>query len=578
MIKLDKVSFSFPNKTLYDNISFELSATDHCAFIGSSGSGKSTLIDMLMHTDDYLYDGKIEVSDTMRYGYVSQFLELDQPETTTVFHYIADDFIALEKEIADICTSLETPDNMEEKLEAYQNAIDAFNAIDGDHYESTIEKKLGVAGLSKLRDLKISEISGGEFKLVQVIKEMLHQPDLLIMDEPDVFLDFENLNALIQLVNQHKKALLIITHNRFLLNHCFNKIIHLENHELQVYEGRYINYNYNLLQTKIELLEMAVADEEEIERNAKLIDRLRVIATMSSEASKGRALKARVKYQERLEARQVKPPFINIKQPFIRFNKVEAAENKVLEVSDLTLSFDEALLENVNFEILPGEKIALIGLNGTGKSTLFRAIFSNDSHHIKMDDSVTLSYLTQYQGEVFDESSSILDAFYDLDFETYGHIKSYLRGYGFEESYLKHIIGDLSGGEKNLLQLAKISAENANFLLLDEPTSHLDTYSQLALEKAINDYQGSILMISHDYYTITNCMDSVLFIDQGTIRKMKMKKFKRMIYANHFSRDYLENEQKKKELEIKIEHALKQNNFEQAKLVSEQLKTIIDQM
>ena len=152
----------------------------------------------------------------------------------------------------------------------------------------------------------ISELSGGEFKLIQVIKEMLNKPDLLIMDEPDVFLDFENLNALKNLINSHKKTILLITHNRYLLNHCFNKIIHLENTELQEFDGRFIDYNLSLLQSKIETQEIFVAEEEEIARNEELINILREKATYNSEASRGRALKARVKIQERLQERRIR--------------------------------------------------------------------------------------------------------------------------------------------------------------------------------------------------------------------------------------------------------------------------------
>lgn len=158
----------------------------------------------------------------------------------------------------------------------------------------------------KLKDLSISAISGGEFKLIQVMKEMLNRPDFMIMDEPDVFLDFENLNALKKLINTHKGMLLVVTHNRYLLNHCFNKIIHLENTELQEFDGRYIDYNFSLLQTKIELQEIAVAEAEEIERYDHIIDNLREIATYNSEASRGRALKARVKFQERLKHVELK--------------------------------------------------------------------------------------------------------------------------------------------------------------------------------------------------------------------------------------------------------------------------------
>ena len=150
--------------------------------------------------------------------------------------------------------------------------------------------------------------------------------------------------------------------------------------------------------------------------------------------------------------------------------------------------------------------------------------------------------------------------------------------YSLEEKSLQTKISTLSGGEKNMLQLAKLSLLNADFLLLDEPTSHLDTYSQIALEKALASYNGAILMISHDFYSIINCMDAVLIIDDKTIRKMSMRKFRKMIYANHFNKDYLELEQKKKDVELKIELALKENDFVRANILCEELETLIQQL
>jgi ATP-binding cassette subfamily F protein 3 len=150
--------------------------------------------------------------------------------------------------------------------------------------------------------------------------------------------------------------------------------------------------------------------------------------------------------------------------------------------------------------------------------------------------------------------------------------------YGFDEEAIDQKIDALSGGEKNMLQLAKASVSDANLLLLDEPTSHLDTYSQVALEYAIEDYKGSILMISHDYHTIVNCMDYVLIIEDRAIRRMSIRKFRKMIYDKHFDKDYLEIEQKKKSIERKIELALKEKNFEDAKVMSEQLEVLIKSM
>lgn len=577
MIKFDKVSYYFPQKDLYTDVSFTIEEGQHCAFIGASGSGKSTLIDIIMDPEKYVFDGNVEMEPSLKIGYVSQFSQRDKDKETTVFEYIAEEFIKLENEIATLCAEMGTSDDIEILLEKYQEALDAFDAIDGDNYENNINKKLNAANLTTHRDRMISELSGGEFKLIQVIKEMLNNPDLMIMDEPDVFLDFENLNSLKNLINSHKKTILVITHNRYLLNHCFNKIIHLENTELQEFDGRYIDYNFSLLQTKIELQEMAIADEEEIARNEELIKILREKATYNADASRGRALKARVKIQERLEANRIKHPFVDIKQPYINLETNNEIEEEIiaLKTDNLGISFDEVLLQNVNFEIKSNDKVAIIGTNGVGKTTLLKQIFKNNNDAIKIDENIKLAYLSQMQSEVVNESNTILQEFYDVGFETYGEIRRYLGRYGFSSDILTQKIESLSGGEKNILQLAKVSASKANMLLMDEPTSHLDIYSQMALEKAISNYKGAILMISHDYHFIVNCADYVLLIEDKTIRKMSMRKFRKMIYANHFDKDYLQIEEKKKALEMDIASSLRDTDFERARSLSEKLEEII---
>lgn len=576
MIKVDKLSYSFPQKNLYNDISFTLEDGQHCAFIGTNGSGKSTLIDIFMDPEKYLFDGSLEIDPSYRIGYVCQFQEIDKTQDITVFEYLAENFIKLQNEITSICTEMETSSDIETLLEKYQDALDEFESINGDDFENIIDKKLNLIELIKYKNLSISQLSGGEFKLIQVIKSMLTNPDLLIMDEPDVFLDFKNLNALKNLINAHKGTLLVITHNRYLLNHCFNKILHLENMEIQEFDGNYINYNFSLLQTKIELQELAAADTEEIERNEILIDRLRELASENAEQFRGKTLRARVKFQERLEKRRIKAPFVEIKQPNIIFITTDEVEEKtVLKVTDYELSFDEVLLKDVNFEIKSTDKVAIVGANGAGKTTLFQTIFNNNNSSIEINENIKIGYLSQLQGQTLNYSNTIADEFFDIGFKTYDDIKEYLEGYNFDEELLNQKIGTLSGGEKNLIQLAKISEVGADLLLLDEPTSHLDTYSQIALEKAIKNYKGAILMVSHDYYTIANCMDYVLFIENKKIRKININHFKDIIYANHFNKDYLKIEQKKKSVETKIELALRDNNFLLAQSLCEDLEKII---
>ncbi|MEG2700013.1 MAG: ATP-binding cassette domain-containing protein [Hungatella sp.] len=573
MIKVKNLSYSFPQKELYHEISFTIEEKQHCAFIGTSGTGKSTLVDLLMHPEQYLFDGILEISSSGRIGYVSQFSQLDAAEEMTVFDYVAEEFTAVQQRIDRICAEMETASDLEPLLEQYQQALDVFHSIDGDHFESNVTKKLKLANLNRHRDLPVSKLSGGEFKLIQVLKEMLTVPDLIIMDEPDVFLDFDHLVALGDLINSHNGMLLVITHNRYLLNHCFNKIIHLENTELQEFSGRYIDYNFSLLQRKIELQELAGADTEEIERNQKVVDQMRLDATNFICASKGRTLDARVALLQRLEARRNKEPFVEMKQPEIVLEaEPESSEEIILKIHDYCLSFQDVLLEHVNFEMKSTDKVALIGPNGTGKTTLLRDIYQNNQPSIEIAADAKVAFLSQLQGEMLKESHTIREEFFEAGFQTREEMEAYLADYGFTEELMNQKIELLSGGEKNLLQLAKIAMSKANFLLLDEPTGHMDTYSQLALEQAISQYTGAILMISHDFYSIVNGMDYVILIEDKTIRKISIRKFRKMIYANHFDKDYLEMEQKKQVVEMKIATALKNKDFELAKVLSEELK------
>ena len=233
MITVEKLSYSFPEKDLYKDVSFTLEDGQHAVLIGSNGTGKTTLIQLLMNPDEYLYDGKIKRDISGRIGYVSQFEKEEKERDLTVFEFLAEDFVALQKEMEDVCKEMETAEELDALMERYQNILDESMSMDADNYESNIRKELKTAGLSQLEELKLPAISGGEYKLLQVVKQMLRMPSLLIMDEPDVFLDFENLNGLRDLVNSYKGTILAITHNRYLLNHCFNKILHLENTDIQ---------------------------------------------------------------------------------------------------------------------------------------------------------------------------------------------------------------------------------------------------------------------------------------------------------------------------------------------------------
>ena len=591
MIKVEKLSYSFPTKDLYNKVSFFIEENQHAVLIGSNGTGKSTLIQMLMNPDDFLYQGKIKRNIDGRIGYVSQFEKTEKEREITVFDFLAEDFVQLQSEMEAVCAEMGTADDFDALMERYQQILDESTAMDVDHYDSNIHRELKTAGLSDLADLAVSAISGGEYKLLQVIRQMLKKPTLLIMDEPDAFLDFSNLKGLKNLINNYSGTLLAVTHNRYLLNHCFDKVLHLENADIQEFEGNFVEYNFALLAKKIELQELSAKQQEEIDRSRKMVEKLRADATGYANASFGRTLHAKVSYLERLEARKIKEPFVELRQPEIVLPRISGDEltdtvrepKDILTVTDYTLSFEDTLLENICFTLKENEKVAIVGANGTGKTTLLRDIFHNEKDSISVAPDVEIGFLSQIHGERLNEANTVYE-----EMETIGvgsdtgvpfgnrrEIEEYLTKYCFDEEMLSNPIDVLSGGEKNLLQLAKIGRGHGGLLLLDEPTSHLDTYAQLALEKAIAAYQGAVLMVSHDFYTIVNCADYILFVENKGIRKMRTRSFRKMIYEDHFKLEYLELEQKKKELERRIEGYLLKHDFASARSACEQLEEVI---
>ena len=580
MIKAEKLTFGFSGSYLFQNISFRLEENCHCALIGSNGSGKTTLVNLIREPARFLFDGKLTRDGAGRIGYVSQFALREGDQSVTVFDYLCQDFLALEQEINDVCMQMESAEDMDALMERYQNLLDESDAMDADNHEVNIRRQLKLAELEGKEALSLEKLSGGELKLVQIIRQMLRRPGLLIMDEPDVFLDFENLNGLRDLINAYKGTLLVVTHSRYLLAHCFDRIWHLENGDLQEYDGSFTEYSCSRLQKKIDLKLASEKDEEEIQRVTQLVERLREDATEVIDPRLGRTLKGKVSHLNRLMSRQIKAPFVEIRQPDIHLPDVEVpeAETELLRLDNYSLSFAEKLLEGVSFAVHSGEKVALVGANGTGKTSMLRQIWKNQHPAIHFDQEASPAFFSQLHAEILKEENTIYGELFDMGFETPRQVEDYLQKYCFDPDTLNRKVGNLSGGEKNLLQLAKLAAGQANLLLLDEPSSHLDTFAQIALEDAISRYKGAVLMVSHDFYTIVNCADTILFVENGSIRPMSARAFRKMIYKKHFSKDYLELELLKKDLETRIQQALEACDCVEAQRLCDKLALVVEQI
>ena len=580
MIHAEKLTFGFGGSELFRDISFSLEENCHCALIGSNGSGKTTLMNLIREPEGRIFSGRLTLEGVGRIGYVSQFAVREGDQAVTVYDYLCRDFLDLEEAIGEVCMQMESAEDMDAVMERYQALLDESDAVDADNYEVNIRRQLRLAELENKASLELEKLSGGELKLVQVIRQMLRRPGLLMMDEPDVFLDFENLNGLRDLINAYQGTLLVVTHSRYLLANCFDRLWHLENGDLQEFAGSFNQYSHSRLQKKIDLQIASLADQEEIRRINEMVDRYREIAEEKIDPQRGRALRSKVSYLGRLMSRQIKAPFVEIRQPEIRLPEVEALEagTELLRLENYSLAFEEKLLEDVSFAVHAGEKVALVGANGTGKTSMLRQIWKNQDPAIHFSEMAVPALFSQLHAEILNEQHTICQEFLDIGFETREQVEKHLEKYCFDPESLGRRVGDLSGGEKNLLQLALLAAGQANLLLLDEPSSHLDTFSQIALEDAIAAYPGAVLMVSHDFYTIVNCADTILFVENGTVRPMSGRAFRKMIYRKHFSREYLELELQKKDLETRIARCLEAGDCAEAQQLCDKLSDIVEQM
>lgn len=523
MISFENVTFGFPEKDLYNNISFNIEMGEHVALIGSNGCGKSSLVQLLMNEEKYTYEGTINLPQDMRIGYVSQFVEHEDNDVT-VFDFLAKPFVDMMKHSDKLCTKMENAEDLDNLYAEYQECLDEIEAIDGYNYSHNIEKRLATAGLKHIGTISINKISGGEYKLLHIIRSMLVKPQLLVMDEPDVFLDFDNLIGLTRLINEYEGTILAITHSRLLLSQCFNKILHIENLRLNMFPGTYAEYSQSLLETKIDLFERKKETDDLIIAQKIVIERLRDSAEFTSDPKKGRQLRARKHFLERIYDNKGEDAFLEEANYNFKLNAPEEMQDgTVISVKDYSLVYDHVLLNNVSFDINAGEKVVIVGNNGTGKSSILRDIYST-----LQESSVTVGYFRQ----IVESDESL----------------------------------HLSGGERNVAQIENLCREEHQVLILDEPTSHLDVNAQIALEKAIREYTGTILMVSHDFFTVTSCADRILIIEDGTIREMSGRSYRKSVYKNYFQSDVFEIERKRIETEIKVQGLIKKGRFDEARI------------
>ena len=600
MIRFENVSFGFPQKDLYEDISFEIEQGDHAVLIGSNGCGKSSLIRLMMDRDNFTYEGRIVIEEGVRIGYVSQFVSHEREELTA-YDFLAAPFQKMLADFDEICARMADENEDADKLNiSYQKLMDEIEAVDGYNYDANIRKALAKADLTFLTDSMVSNISGGEYKLLYILRSMLLKPQLLIMDEPDVFLDFENLVSLTRMINDYDGTLLAITHSRILLNCCFDKVLDIENMGLREFPGTFAEYNTWILETKIGLFEHCRDFDEFIEKQEQIVTQIRTRATEMAIPRLGRQVKARATYLERLKRMRGEDPFLEEHHHEFAFRlpekadgltdeadaeettgtvmeaetvedavadarietpedggNTEIAADAVISVKDYSLRYDRDVLTNVSFEIRPGEKVAIVGANGTGKSSLLRDVYSM----LEEKQPGRAGYFRQVITEEEEAENSEASKNGRND-ENTGNGKSTGKA---KKAKSGVSVVKLSGGERCLAQLDELCRVPHDILLLDEPTSHLDVYAQIALEKAIRAYEGTVLLVSHDLFAVTGCTDRVLILENGTIREMSGRSYRKSIYSKYFDSDVFEAEKKRIQKEMNVADCIRANKFDEAR-------------
>lgn len=507
-----EIQKTFGVNTVLDKITFHLEQKEKAAIVGVNGAGKTTLFKIL--TGEINADkGEIYLKKETSMGYLAQNQQIDTETTIleemmTVFEKIRCEEQNL-REMENKMSSLKGKE-LSDYMEKYAQAQQKFEHSDNYGYESRIKGVLkGLGFLEEDYNTPICQLSGGQKTRVYLSKLLLSKPDILLLDEPTNHLDIASIQWLEDFLKGYSGTVLLISHDRYFLDKIVTKIIEVENKKSYIYEG---NYTFYSKQKNInrEIQQKAYdVQQKEIKRQQDVIKTLRAF---NREKSIKRA-ESREKALQRMEKLE-KPENLPAKMRLHLTPKVISG-NDVIKVENLKKAFDNdsPLFQNVSFEVKRGEKVAIIGANGVGKSTLFKILLGkvNQSEgEISIGTNVHIGYYDQEQQQL-DETKTIFQEIAD----TYptmdnGKIRNVLAAFVFTGDDIYKNISSLSGGEKGRVSLAKIMLSNANLIMLDEPTNHLDMYSKEILEDALNCYEGTVVYISHDRYFINRTAQRIL--------------------------------------------------------------------
>ncbi len=516
IIRVSGLSRDFGGDPILKNIELGVETGKKYGLVGRNGCGKTTFLKILAGLDDD-YRGQLALLPHARIAYVPQMAP-DFYENESCADFLCRDIYAMQARLdgfAHIMGSLDVQESSA-AMRDYALVRESFDAVEGDNCRQNADRLLARVGLANKGDNPARSLSGGEKNIVSLARALLLRPDLLILDEPGNHLDTAGLAWLEEFLAGLPHAVLVVSHDRRLLDKVADIILELDKAELSEWPGNYSNYRLQKLRNAAAQGRQWQADKRHVERLEEMVRRFAEIARSRPDPGWGKRLRAGRSKLARVREEATQRPDIGNRDAKVTFLGDASKADIAAVISGYSKAFgDTVLFADAGFSVLNGERVALLGRNGSGKTSFLRDLVKDgswDNGTLKVGPSMRLGYCSQQQ-ELFDPGKTVEDEFLKIlpnSREVLGHLGKFL----FDYNALSKRISQLSGGELNRLQLARSSAIKANFLVLDEPTNHLDIPTREAVEDALSDFEGTILVVSHDRYFLDKIAGRVVFIEE----------------------------------------------------------------
>ncbi len=524
-LQLANITLVLGAKRIFEALNWEIQRGQKIGLIGANGAGKSSLFKLIEGEYAPELGGSITRAKGVTTGYLPQHPELDS--MLTAF----DAALAGNPRVAEVHAELESVENslgepevygderkLQRALELQHKLIEEYNDLGGDSYPDRVRGLLLGLGLAQSELTKpLAVLSGGQKKLVGLARLLLVRPDILLLDEPDNHLDLPGKMFLEKLIREYAGTVVLISHDRYLLDAAVTHIAELEDGKLTLFEGDYSTFVSDKELRLARQEEMFRAQQHQIARLEAAIKRLAIWGKVYDNEDLARKSKAMQKRLDKME--KVEKPITERRRMGLQLNGWRGS-NKVLELDGISKSFgSKRVLSNLNQTIWHGERVGLIGANGAGKSVLLKMILGQeqpDAGEIKIGPSISIGHYAQ-EHETLDFNQTVVDAVRYAGEMSESRATAFLLHYLFTYRQVSQKIGELSGGERSRLQLALVVLSGANFLLLDEPTNNLDIASAEVLEQALEDFEGTVLVISHDRYFLDRTVERLLVIEDGQL-------------------------------------------------------------